>query len=344
MSLNAHELWNSFREILRDASFFPENPPHHSSQETLRTVKALAFEVAPEDLRVIDQELLELRKASLSPRYIELLSELRRSSGLEELSQDELRAREIERSAILKPIEVMSFPHPEVRVALLARFGPASSSGCLRDIYDLDSDIEVKTEVMHTVHRRLRREELNASPQERRALISFAEEVVTAGFYHGIDIEPAKAALAILRGCEEAALPRPIQGVQTTYWPHASLEGLTLPERIGVVRFYGDYMTAPELVGYLEQEDDAQLQAVILENLEKNWDLGVEPDGSATPLARGVISRRIADILLKKLGLDELPSGVRDDLLRAEPWESEPPAIDRMRRLTIRALSDIESD
>lgn len=307
-------------------------------------MKALAFDVAPEDLRVIDQELLLERKAHISPRYIEMLSELRRNSGFQEISNAELRVREIERSAILKPIELMSFPHPEIRVALLSRFGPASSSGCLRDIYDLDPDIEVKTEVIHTVHRRLCREELKDYPEEKQALTTFAEQVVAGGFYHGINIEPAKAAHAVLRGRDDALLPRPMRGIKTPYWPSESLDGLTVPERIGVVRFYGDYMTAPELLAYLEQETDAGLHAVLLESLEKNWELGVEPDSSGTPLARTPFSARVADVLLRKLGLDDLPTGVRDDLLRAEPWEKEAPALERMRRLAIRALTDIGSD
>lgn len=341
MKPNAQELWNSFREILRDSSFFPSAPPQKTVDETILIIKALAMDIAPEDLRIIDQQLLEKKKAFLTPRYLELLAEMRRNAGLQDLSLEALRLREIDRAAILKPVEFMSFPHPEVRLALLTRFGPASSSGCLRDIYDLDPDIEVKTEVVHTINRRLARAEIHDLPEERRRLIAFAEEVVAAGFYHGINIEPAKAALALLRGRHEGILPEPIRGIKTAYWPHSSFDGLTTQERTGVARFYGAFMTAPELLAHIARETDHELTTVLLEHLEGNWELGVDPEGSDTPVAREIFLKQVADTLLYKLGFEELPAGLRDDLLRGESPESELPVQAILKRLAIRALDDI---
>ncbi|MFM1846663.1 MAG: hypothetical protein RL417_137, partial [Pseudomonadota bacterium] len=254
----------------------------------------------------------------------------------------QIREREIVRGAILKPVDLLSFPHPEIRAALISRFGAASSAACLQDIFDLDRDSEVKAEIMLVVGRRLGFPDIK--DQEKWQLISFAETVIAQGFYAGIELDAALTAFSALRSRDDVSLPPALTGIKTTYWSGKDLTELPRLERLGVLRFFGGYMTAPELLEYIAKERDVGVVGELLRHLETNWELGVSPDGFDEEHTRTEFSKRVAFVLLSKLGLEDAAPSLRNDLLRSEPWGQEPPAQAFLKKLALRAVADFEDD
>jgi len=332
------ELFNAFRGILRDATFCPHPDPYRDFDSVLKDLKTRVMEHAADELRVIDQDILNSNLDLVSDAALDAVAAERRAAGLPEISRRELRANELERFAVLNPIELLSFPHPEIRATLVSRFGPNSSIECLRDIFDLDQDEVVRTEVVSAAHRRLTLTKV--SPAEESRIIAFGNSLVKAAFSEGRDVDAGHVALAMIRHHPEGRLPDVLSRVHTARWPGGPLDHLSPVDRSGVVRFFGDRMTAPDLLDYLEKEWDLETVELLLQKLDLNWDLGVAPDGYGTDVDRTKVSRFALGVLTRKLGVEDPSLTLLEDLLYTDSQPGEPSVYQLMRRLAARAFRE----
>jgi len=337
--MEINKVWDSFRAILVDARLFPPSSRHASLDQTVVELRGLIRELGPGQLRVVDQEILRATAAALTDDRLARLRAERRDSGLPDLSTEEIRSREMSRAAVLRPVDLMSFPHPAVRAELVNRFGAASVAGCLRDIFDLDPAHEVRAAVARSAVQRLGDERI--LPRERDELTAFVGGIVEAGFDRGEHTAAVRVIVADLTGSDRAILPEALRSIRTMRWTGGLLAGLSPVERSGVVRLFGEVMDALELLEHLEVESDHQVAELLLGHLDVNWDRGVAPEGGHG-VTRRDLSHRIATSFIYKLHLEELSTDLRDHILRSEREEGgESRATALMRRLTVRALDDL---
>jgi hypothetical protein len=332
------ELFDAFRSILRDATFCSIPDPHRDFDSVRRDVISRVMELPADQLRIIDQNILNSNLNILSDSALDAVATARRAAGLPEISRGDLRADQLNRFAILNPIDLGSVPNPEIRAALIARFGCNSSLDCLRDIFDLDQDERVRAEVIGAANRRLSMPLITR--QETSKIIAFGNEVVAAAFLDGRNIEAAHLALAMIRHHPEAHFPDVLERTNSRRWQSHDFAQLSPIDRAGVVRFFGDGMAAPDLLEFIDKERNQAILNVLLQKLDDNWDLGVAPDGYGTEVGRTKVSRFALSVLSRKLGVEDPSPTLLEELLYTDSQPDEPSVYKLLRRLAVRAFRE----
>jgi hypothetical protein len=331
-------LWRRFVRDIADPPQEAAPTPEADFDEVMRTVRELSVRLPPHTLRVIDQDTYARGLRSISESdlnaFIQDLAE--QSDGA--ISHEEARALAADKFAVLCPVELLSFPYPEIRAVLVGRFGANSVVGGLRDLYDFESNKRVRGVIIEAMHGRLHWRDLKES--ERQEIFEFAEAVLRGGYDKGTDIFAARAAYYLLADLATSRLPRGLR-MPVTQLYNPRIDHLNEVDQVGFVRIIGPRIGASPLLDLVAKERKISVLEELLSICDERWGRGIiSPDDSVAIETPSEFWQRLATVLVGRLGLADIPSDSLKVVLEQKPGEDEPRWRALLRKLALVALDE----
>lgn len=331
-------LWQRFTADIADPPPGIDPYEHESFDEVMNRIRELVVSLPPRVLRVIDPVIYERGSQSLSDHdLIDFAQELRAESDIE-LSLQRAREMASEQFAVLDPINLLSFPYPEIRSILVGRFGPNSITARLKDLFDFESDDDVRGVIIEALHARIHWKEIN--PVERHELFGFAQEVFSQGYERGTSLHAARAAFYLLLELRPEDLPEALRLAHEK--PESMRSGdFRTHDRIGIVRILGPRLGATLLLELVNEERQPHALEVLLYECHSRWGLGVLPaQDPSSPESQRAFWSRIGDVMIRRLGFSDIPRASLRTLLEAAPEPEEPRWRGMLRLLALVALDE----
>jgi hypothetical protein len=330
------KLWDRFRRDIADISNDNRPVSSESFDDVLERLQDMAMELHPRFLRVIDQTALDHRLRALPKEDFDYTVHdiVERSGGV--ISDDEARMMVYESHSVIQPVDLLSFPHPEIRARIIGRFGVNSTTAGLRDLYDYERDKRVRGVIAQVLHARFSSKDLTA--EERLEGVKFAEEMLNNGFFKGESLAAARASFYLLAEFDRARLPLVLQ-IPFERLGSADLSKQSDEAKLGYIRIVGERASSIALLRLVLLEKNPEILGEILKICEVRWGKGDLPLDAffeqIPPESRWAV---IAQVMLKRLGLAHLSGDSVRASLATPHTPPEPQWKELLKKLALLAL------
>jgi len=338
-SFESQKLWHDF------LAFIAKTPPPSSDlasasfEDVMERVNDFIADSPPDNFKVLDAEIYSRGRRSLTADSIRQLAAHLSAENDEEVPESKAFSLAAEQFAVLSPVELLSFPYPEARARLVARFGLNSVFDGLKDLYDLDSSPLVREAIVEALHARITWRDVPGP--EHGDIIDFAAIVLRDGYYDGRELTAAQSAHQVLRATSPDCIPTPLRQLAIPDWRAPRLDFIKDVDRLGIVRIIGPVIHSVPLLRLAEQERNPAVFERLLILCDARWRHGfLPPDEVADYTCPQDFWREVAGVMLGRLGIPIGEAESHRFMLGHDPHPGESTTLLLLRKLALTALHE----